>query len=202
MEVGSGFGTFAAVAQESKQFQQVIGIEPTPEMAQACRDRGVTVIEKKIEAITEEIKEVDIAVSFECIEHLFAPKTFVSQCARLLKQDGLLVLSCPNGKGFDVATLREESLAVDAEHVNLFNPHSLGLLVEACGFEVLNISTPGRLDAEFVQMAIQEGRYDVSQQPFLKRVLVDEWEQLGWPFQQFLAENGLSAHMWMAARKK
>jgi len=75
-------------------------------------------------------------------------------------------------------------------------------LIESSGFIVLEISTPGRLDAEFVHTAIEEGKYDVSRNPFLKRVLVDEWDRLGWPFQQFLAENGLSSHMWLAACKK
>ena len=114
----------------------------------------------------------------------------------------MLVLSCPNGQGFDISVLKEISKAVDAEHVNLFNPYSLGLLVESCGFEVLDVSTPGRLDTEFVHNAILDGKFDVSDNPFLKRVLVDEWDRLGWPFQEFLAANGLSSHLWLAARKK
>ncbi len=112
------------------------------------------------------------------------------------------MLSCPNGMGFDIVTLREVSLAVDAEHVNLFNPHSLSLLLESCGFEVLEASTPGRLDAEFVRDAVLEGKFDVSNNAFLQRVLIDEWDRLGWSFQEFLAANGLSSHMWLAARKK
>jgi len=45
-------------------------------------------------------------------------------------------------------------------------------------------------------------RNEVQLDPFLKRVLVDEWDRLGWPFQQFLAGHGLSSHMWIAARRK
>jgi SAM-dependent methyltransferase len=202
LEIGAGFGTFAELARETHQFENVIAVEPTPEMAEACRARGVNVINKRIEDIRDEVQGADVAVAFETIEHLFEPRLFVQQCARLLRAGGLLVLSCPNGQGFDISTLRETSLAVDAEHVNLFNPQSLSLLVESCGFEVLEVSTPGRLDAEFVRTAILEGKFDVSGNPFLKRVLVDEWDRLGWNFQQFLAANGLSSHMWLAARKK
>jgi len=90
-------------------------------------------------------------------------------------------------------------LAVDAEHVNLFNPQSLTSLLENVGFEVLHAHTPGRLDAEFVHDAAIRG--EISLDPFLQRVLVDEWETMGWPFQGFLAENGLSSHMWVVARK-
>jgi 2-polyprenyl-3-methyl-5-hydroxy-6-metoxy-1,4-benzoquinol methylase len=175
MEVGPGFGTFSALATESGRFSRVVAVECTPELAAACRARGVEVVEKRIEDVGDEVPAADVVVSFECIEHLFAPRVFLESCARRLRPGGLLVLSCPNGQGFDVAMLGAESLAIDAEHVNLFNPSSLSRLVEACGFEVLEVSTPGRLD---------------------------EWERLGWPFQQFLAENGLSSHMWMAARRR
>ena len=202
VEVGAGFGTFCSVAQQAGAFQSVTAIEPTPEMAQACRDRDVDVIEKRIEDIDGEQLAADVAVAFEVIEHLFQPRQFLHQAATLLQTGGLLVVSCPNGQGFDIATLREQSLAVDPEHVNLFNPNSLSQLVQSCGFEMLEVTTPGRLDAEFVHEAIGRGEYDVSGQPFLKRVLQDEWDRLGWPFQKFLAENGLSSHMWLAARKK
>jgi 2-polyprenyl-3-methyl-5-hydroxy-6-metoxy-1,4-benzoquinol methylase len=202
MEIGSGFGTFAALAQGSGRFTRVVAVEANPEMAAACRRRGLEVLPKRIEDLTDELEAVDVVVAFEVIEHLFAPRAFLEQCARLMKPGGLLVLSCPNGQGFDIALLGSVSLAIDPEHVNLFNPRSLPLLVETCGFRVLEVSTPGRLDAEFVRTAVLEGKFDVSGSPFLKRVLVDEWDRLGWPFQQFLAEHGLSSHMWMAAQRK
>lgn len=200
LEVGPGFGTFAALAKESGRFRDVVVVERTPEMAAACRERGLRVIEKPIE--DAELPPVDVAAAFEVVEHLFAPETFLIQCARVLRPGGLLVISCPNGEGFDISVLGNISLAVDPEHVNLFNPRSLSLLVEKCGFEVLEAETPGRLDAEFVRQAVLDENFDISDQPFLKRVLIDEWNRLGWPFQRFLAEHGLSSHMWLAARRR
>ena len=130
------------------------------------------------------------------VEHLFEPKKFFSIAARLLSPGGVLVISCPNGLGFDIATLGAQSLAVDAEHVNLFNPTSIRRLGEVCGLVCLEVSTPGRLDAEFVRTAALAGRIDLSSQPFLRRVLLEEWEATGWSFQQFLAAHNFSAHMW------
>jgi 2-polyprenyl-3-methyl-5-hydroxy-6-metoxy-1,4-benzoquinol methylase len=200
LEVGPGFGTFCAVAIDSGQFRRVLAVEPTPQMASACRSRGVEVIEKRIEDAVGNIAGADVVCAFEVIEHLFEPRRFIESMRPLISPGGLLVLSCPNGEGFDVATLGATSLAVDAEHVNLFNPSSLAALLEVCGFEMLIAHTPGRLDAEFVRTAILCGDYKPD--AFLKRVLIDDWDELGWPFQQFLAENGLSSHMWLAARRK
>jgi hypothetical protein len=91
-------------------------------------------------------------VSFEVIEHVFDPAVFLHAASRLLRDGGLLVLTCPNGQGFDTATLGAASVAVDTEHVNLFNPSSLAALLVRSGYEVLDISTPGRpLPAVFGQ---------------------------------------------------
>jgi len=67
--------------------------------------------------------------------------------------------------------------------------------------EVLEAETPGKLDAEIVRKRVLSGLIDLSAQPFLRRVLVDEWDRLGGVFQRFLAENSLSSHMWIVARK-
>lgn len=200
LEVGPGFGTFSSLALDSGRFDKVVAVEPTPELASACRERGVEVIEKRVEDLAGEVGEVDVAVAFEVIEHLFEPRVFLEGIGAVLSRDGLLVLSCPNGEGFDIAMLGADSLAVDAEHVNLFNPGSLTTLLSRTGYEVLQAHTPGRLDAEFVREAALQNKLNLD--PFLKRVLIDEWDELGWPFQQFLATHGLSSHLWIAARRR
>lgn len=203
IEIGPGFGTFAALAANSGSFEQVVAIERTPEMAQACRDRGVAVIEDAVENVSSEVIGLaDVLVSFEVIEHLFDPGAFVRTVANMLRPGGLLVFTCPNGEGFDTMMLGPRSVAVDSEHVNLFNPASLSMLLEAAGFEVLAAQTPGRLDAELVHEAVLDGTLDVGRDSFLHRVLVDEWSRLGEPFQAFLAANGLSGHLRVTARKR
>tara|TARA_Y100000739_G_C20603578_1_gene464254 strand:- start:805 stop:1830 length:1026 start_codon:yes stop_codon:yes gene_type:complete len=200
VEIGAGFGTFSQVAQDAGWFEKVIAVEPTPSLAAECRRRGLETLNLRVEELSSYSFSADVIVSFEVIEHVFAPIEFVRQIKACLNPGGLLVLSCPNGEGFDIATLGIESLAVDAEHVTLFNPSSMRLMLENEGFEIINISTPGRLDAEFVRQAALENRIDLTDTPFLNRVLMEEWEELGWPFQTFLAENGLSSHMWTVAQ--
>jgi SAM-dependent methyltransferase len=202
VEVGPGFGTFAALARESGAFERVVAVEANPDMAQACRDQGVEVVARPIEEAAGALPDADVVCAFEVTEHLFEPRRFIDDCATLLRPGGLLVLSCPNGLGFDIGLLGPASLAVDPEHVNLLNPQSLSLLAQSCGFDVLEVTTPGRLDVEFAHDAIAAGEVPAPEDPFLRRVLVDEYEHLGWPFQQFLAEHGLSSHMWLAARRR
>jgi len=202
LEVGSGFGTFCAEMQRIGGFSRIIAVEPTPDLSNTCRERGIEVINKPVEQVSFGRDEIDVIVSFEVIEHLFSPRDFLIKCRDILSPGGLLVLSCPNVKGFDIMVLQALSVSVDAEHLNYFHPDSLSLLLGECGFETMEVSTPGKLDAELVRKKILSGELDVSGMPFIKYALVDMWEEAGENFQRFLADNRMSSHMWVVARKK
>lgn len=203
LEVGAGFGTFCEEMLSRNYFQKIIGIEPTPALAETCRTKGFEVIEEAVEKIQfAEEDKVDVVVNFEVIEHLFSPKFFIEKCADLLKKDGLFVVTCPNGEGFDIKTLGTVSKTVDHEHVNYFNPDSLKLLLENSGFEVLESLTPGVLDAELVRNAVLEGKFSLENQPFLNQILIENWESKGQSFQNYLTDNQLSSNLWIIAKKK
>lgn len=202
LEVGAGFGTFCEEVKRTKFFRRVIAIEPTPDLAKTCRKKGIEVIEKPIERISFSGFTADVIVSFEVIEHLFCPGKFIQSCGSLLSRKGLLVLTCPNVKGFEANILGELSGTFDNEHLNYFHPDSLKGLVERSGFEVVEVLTPGKLDAELVRKAVLDRKFSLSDQPFLKRVLFKHWQEMGGEFQQFLADNLLSSHMWIVGRKK
>jgi 2-polyprenyl-3-methyl-5-hydroxy-6-metoxy-1,4-benzoquinol methylase len=201
VEVGAGFGTFCEEISRLGLFRQLIAVEPTPDLAAVCRSRGLRVLEQPVEQVALEPGSADVIASFEVIEHLFAPSDFISACVTLLRPGGLLVLSCPNAGGFETTVLGSVSESFDHEHLNYFNPESLTQLLERHGLEVIETTTPGLLDAELVRSKVQSGDFDMSTQPFLRQVLVDDWERLGGPFQIFLSDNRLSSHMWAIARK-
>lgn len=202
LEIGAGFGTFCGEVKRRNVFTRVVAVEPTPDLAKTCRERGLEVIEKPVEQIQLDASELfDVVASFEVIEHLFAPADFVGHMTRLLRPGGIIMLACPNGQGFDIETLGTASNTVDHEHLNYFNPKSLAGLLAQRGLEMLESFTPGKLDADLVRNKILAGEFDVSRQPFLKKILVDEWEHLGVAFQEFLIQQGLSSNMWVVARK-
>lgn len=201
LEVGAGFGIFCEEIQKTNVFSRVIGVEPTPDLAETCRKRGLEIIEKPIEQINFGKEPINVITNFEVIEHLFSPKEFILKCYDLLADGGIFILTCPNSKGFDILTLGDKSSAVDNEHLNLFNVTSLTLLLENCGFEVIESQTPGRLDAELVRKQILSKDFDISHQPFLKHILIDISEIQREAFQDFLSANNLSSNMLLVARK-
>lgn len=200
LEIGSGFGTFCLETQTRNFFKHVIAVEPIPELAEICRKRGLRVIQAFAEDLQASKITANVIVSFETIEHVFSPADFLGVCHNILNPHGLIFLTCPNMHGFDTSLLREKSKSVGGEHINLFNPTSIKILLERGGFKLKLLQTPGVLDAELVRKSALAGEYDLTSQPFLKRVLIDEWETLGPPFQRFLAENLLSSHMQVIAQ--
>jgi 2-polyprenyl-3-methyl-5-hydroxy-6-metoxy-1,4-benzoquinol methylase len=201
VEVGAGFGIFCEEIRRIGPFDRVIAIEPAVDLAKTCKDKGIEVINDSIEKVPFPPGSVDVIVSFEVIEHLFSPKKFIETCTGILKPGGLLVLTCPNGDGFEILALKERADTIDHEHLNYFNPSSIASLIEHHGFEILDLSTPGVLDADIVHNKIMDGTLDVSSNPFFTSVFIDHWEQTGQNFQRFLSDNRLSAHMMVIARK-
>lgn len=200
LEVGAAFGTFCEEMRGQGVLDRIIAVEPTPALARTCRQRGLEVRECFVEEI-EDTELADVVAAFEVIEHLFAPRDFLATCRRLLKPGGIVVLSCPNVRGFDVALLRTQSGTFQHTHLNYFHPDSLQLLVERCGLNVLDVQTPGQLDADLVRKRVLAGDVDLSHQPLLQEVLIDRWNELSQPFQAFLAANRLSSHLWIVAQK-
>ena len=198
LEIGSGFGTFGMLIDSSNFFQEYIGIEPSPELYKECKSKGLKVYNKMLEDFKYP-KKFDIAVSFEVIEHIFNPKKFLICINNLLKNKGLIFLSCPNGQGFDIKVLKEKSQAIDSEHVNLFNTGSIGILLERTGYKLIDVFTPGRLDVEIVREEVIKNNFKVDS--FLKKILIEKWDEMGWEFQKFLSSNNLSSHMWVVAEK-
>ena len=94
---GEGYGT----AFLSKTARQVIGIELDPEVVEHAsktyRNENITFKVGSILKIPLEGNELfDIIVCFEAIEHVAEHSLLLSEVKRLLKRDGLFIISTPN----------------------------------------------------------------------------------------------------------
>lgn len=78
----------------------------------------------------------DIVSCIEVIEHTLEPKEVVTEIARLLKPEGILLLTTGNVHS-PVARMRgfHFSYCVPEVHISLFNPRLLENLYRACGLE-------------------------------------------------------------------
>ena len=113
VDIGGGFGLFA---EEIHLLcgQAPIVIEPGPDLAAACRQKSLPVVQKFLEAVVP----ADLPagpkafVSFELFEHLHDPATFLRQLNGLMASGDLFIFTTLSGTGVDIQALWEDSKSV------------------------------------------------------------------------------------------
>ncbi len=200
-DIGAGYGTFCTAIAEIDRFEKIMAVEPVGELCATIRARGLKAIESTIENANLQAGSCDVVTAFSVIDHVPDPAAFLQACHRVLKPGGIAILTCPNVKGFDIQTMGDKSPAFDFEHLNLFNVQSFGILAERCGFSILELNTPGELDAQIVRNAVLSGAVTLEKDDFLRQILIERWDVLGASFQQFLADHALSSHLWFVGQR-
>ena len=90
---GEGYGTHAL----SQVAKSVIGVDISPEAVEHAQKKyGLVFKTGSAEQIPIESASLDAVVSFETIEHVPNPKKFVEEAFRVLKPEGLFIVSTPN----------------------------------------------------------------------------------------------------------
>lgn len=198
VDVGGGYGTFAEEINRISGCKVTI-IEPSRHLAEICRNKGFVVIEKFL----EDVSPCDLGhktrcfVSFELFEHLYDPAAFLRCLNRLMRVGDAFIFSTLNGMGADIRVLWEHSQAVSPpHHLNFFNSHSVRKLLATCGFGVIEVTTPGRLDVNIIENSLQHVT-DRFWQTFITHSSENAKQQL----QEFLAAHLLSSHMMVICKK-
>jgi len=199
-DIGAGFGLFLEELKKVWPAKRLVAIEPSTEMAAICSGKGLEVIPKAVEDVIEGKQSFDLLTAFELFEHLHEPGRFLKTALELLKPGGYLLLTTLSGHGFDIQTLWERSKSVQPpHHLNFFNPGSMELLLRRCGYEVIEISTPGKLDWDIVEgMILQEG---VRPGRFWELFAKNGAPQAKAALQDWITQNNLSSHLRAVARR-
>ena len=200
-DVGAGFGIFLEEAKKIETFTEIFAIEPSADLANCCRSKGFQVIEKSVESIDENELQVSVACSFEVLEHLFDPEKFIMSIKKLLKPGGLIIFTTLTISGLDLQVLWNHSKSISPpHHINFLSVEGLQILVERCGFEVVEICTPGKLDVDIIRNTMAEIP-DMAVPRFIDYIVKNRNSQTYEQFQKFLQDNNLSSHARVVARK-
>lgn len=199
-DIGAGHGIFLEELKEKWSEAALIAIEPSEDMAKVCREKGLRVIEQMFENVEiAEKEQFDLLCSFELFEHLFAPRLFLEKCNSVLKMNGCLFVSTLNGKGFDIQLLWERHKNVNPPvHLNFFNLNSIRILLEQCGFEVIEATTPGKLDWNIVEESSRRGEIEIDR--FWTQVMESD-EGIREELQNWISRSNFSSHMQIIAKK-
>jgi len=201
-DIGAGYGVFCEEIRRALPQALVCGIEPSPALAQVCRDKGIAVIEAFVQDVApEQLPPTDgmrVFTSFELLEHLHSPADFLTSIRDLMADGDLLVLTTLSGTGFDIQVLWQDAKAIfPPHHLNFLNPWSLGDLAARCGFDVLEMTTPGKLDVDIVNNNLPL----LDDHRFVKTVYRHAAAEARLELQRWLQDHRFSSHMMLVARR-
>jgi 2-polyprenyl-3-methyl-5-hydroxy-6-metoxy-1,4-benzoquinol methylase len=143
LDVGCSSGALLAVARDMGF--AVRGVEPAPAAAQSAQRAGFEVFQGLLHEAAYADASFDACVMFEILEHVNEPLALMRECARVLRPGGVLVVNTPNAASWTARAMQARwegfSLMAMGGHASFFNPASLTLLAERCGFGVARIET-------------------------------------------------------------
>ena len=200
MEVGAGHGIFLEEWKKGHPNAKVFAVEPSPDLANVCRGKGIEVLEVVAEQAGQWFDCADLLTCFEVIEHAHDPLRFLQSFYNLVKKDGWVVISGLGVEGFDIQMLWEKSKSIfPPHHINFFSIKGFEELFARAGFKSVEVSTPGQLDVDIVWNAFRED--DSLEMGRFESLLFNRGEGALREFQDFLVQHKLSSHCWVSAHK-
>ncbi len=205
VDVGAGSGIFLEECRARGFGTDLAAVEPNSDMARTCREKGFEVFSgfgAEAGADSRWAGKGDLVVSFEVIEHVADPASYVNDLARLARPGGHVVVSGLCGTGFDIAVLGAAAKAIaPPHHLNFLSRVGVEALVERCRLELISFLTPGQLDVDILANTLAENP-GLTVDRFARHLACEVPASVRQAFQEFLIAHGLSSHMWVIARRR
>ena len=139
LEIGGGNGFFLEKAKEMG-LTKVYGVEPSQDgVNQARSDIKKNMIVDFFPSQKIKKSSFDIICIFQTLDHIIDPNSFLEECRKALRKNGLVLCIHHNTDGLSVKLLREKSPIFDIEHIFLFNKHNLKTIFAKNGFKTVEV---------------------------------------------------------------
>jgi SAM-dependent methyltransferase len=135
LEVGAGRAAFATVVGKSRY----VGLEFNDAAIARARGEGVALLKESIEAHAIENKQKYKAViSFQVLEHVPMPSSFIRGCVDSLQEGGCLILGVPNHDGL-CGLAQNHLLDMPPHHVTHWSEVTLKRIASLFDLELVGI---------------------------------------------------------------
>ena len=135
VDLGTADGLMLSMIKDSFPLAKCIGIEYSQELVESNSDRRITVLQGDVNSLPMPDCSFDIAIATAIIEHLPDPKRFIEETKRVLKKNGVIVLTSPDPFWEKVATIVGH--LSDELHSKVMSLKELALLFNEVGYEIL-----------------------------------------------------------------
>lgn len=134
LDIGCATGFFLEAARS--RGWEPFGVELSPYSSGIARERigGDRIVTGTVETASFPDSFFDAVVMTDVIEHIADVRPFMAEVARILKQDGIAVITTPNPASLSRRMMGSHWPHYKREHLLYFTPRSLSLLMEPFGF--------------------------------------------------------------------
>ena len=158
LEVGCGDG--ARLSKWAEMGWEVLGQVVDSNAVETALERGVNVKLGDLKSLSLSSGQFDMVAGNHVVEHVSEPAVFLSECYRLLKPGGVLVLTNPNPESRGRDRWGGCWFGWDPpRHLNLFTPAGLGRLTEGAGFETERAFTSSVRAHSFARGSIENEEF-------------------------------------------
>ncbi|MCD6393332.1 MAG: class I SAM-dependent methyltransferase [Planctomycetes bacterium] len=134
LDIGTSDGAFLEVLVSSG-FDQVEGVEPSRASIAAAKPEIRSLISEGIfDSSCYQGGKFSLITCFQTLEHLSDPQKLCRDIFGYLKSGGAGLLVCHNFRAVSSKVLGARSPIMDIEHLQLFSPVSLKIIMENAGF--------------------------------------------------------------------
>lgn len=140
LDIGAGTGLF--LTEFKRRAWEVNGVEPSPVARKIAKKKfGIDLKKDDVLDIDFKNKTFDLVVLNNVIEHLYKPKSTLKKAFGIIKDEGFVLISCPNISGIGPALFGQKWYGMDVpRHLYQFSPESLSKLLCSSGFKIVQIS--------------------------------------------------------------
>lgn len=139
LDVGCATGEFLAHMRRQGAWQ-VCGVEINPAVAETARQRhGLEVFAGSLQEARYPAATFDVVTLGDVLEHMHDPAALLREIARILKDDGIVVIRVPNLVGWSAKLAGRYWAGLDApRHLYVFTPQTLAALLARNGLGVVD----------------------------------------------------------------
>lgn len=138
LDIGCGIGHFLSVAKADGW--NVRGVEVSPFAGSVCKKKGLDVFIGNFNDVEYETDMFDVITASDVLEHIVDPNSFVEKVFRILKKNGIFVVSVPNVACLAARTKKSNwSQFIVPEHLNYFSSRTMELFLIKHNLKVLDI---------------------------------------------------------------
>lgn len=137
LDVGTSTGIFLDIAESHGL--ETYGVELSSESFEKIKSTH-KVFNNTLEKVNFQENFFDVITMFDVIEHLIDPNSSIKEISRIIKSEGLLIISTPDISCWHSKIMGKKWAAISpTEHLNYFSPKSIKFLLEKHGFTIIEL---------------------------------------------------------------